>query len=135
MVNIKYLMMVTVMMAACGRESALPGSGSADCGDLSRTPAPELTIVVDVTNAGATGVSNLWDATVREVISGTLSDRTVLLRVRPDPFSEGYAGHFQSIEEKSLKLRLRRIPERPIVLEGFIAADKTIWQLVEVSTK
>jgi hypothetical protein len=96
---------------------------------------PQLTIIVDVRRGHGLSYCNLWNATVRSVVHGKLADRTLELRILPNPDGRLYAGRFRSMEEKSLKLRLRQLHEMPFGLEGFVAADGTIWQLVDVDAK
>lgn len=96
---------------------------------------PQLTIVVDARCDLGLSYANVWNATVRDVVSGQLADRALQLRVLPNPDGRLYQGRFRSIQEKSVTLRLRQLHEMPFGLEGFVATDGTIWQLIDVDAK
>jgi hypothetical protein len=137
MVNMKHLavnLLAVAAMTACMDEPVrqIPVQDS-----LSNHVKSErqLTVVVDVRCDIGLSYANLWNATVRDVVNGQLSDRTLQLRVLSNPEGRLYAGRFRTIEEKSVKLRFRKLDEMPFGLEGFVATDGTVWQLVDVDAR
>lgn len=94
-------------------------------------PAAELRLVLDTTAGDAHGYGYAWPSRVREVLVGTLSEDAILLNTYDsDP---RYRGHFACCApEVGLELGFRRRPDLPAALEGFIAKDGTIWELVDV---
>ena len=93
-----------------------------------------LTIVVDAKYEYPMGYGHVWNAKVRKVVDGTLTDRTVEVSLYPNADGRKYAGRFRSVrgDEKSVRLRLRRGAEMPAALEGFRTSDGTVWELIDV---
>jgi hypothetical protein len=92
----------------------------------------ELTIVVDARYLRPLGYGGVWRATVRAILEGELADRDLRLTVFNDLGGRMHAGRFQHDRETAVRLRLRSLPERPAALEGFVADDGTVWELVAV---
>jgi hypothetical protein len=76
-------------------------------------PAGALTIVIDAEYLAPMGYGVTWKATVREVLIGSLSNRLFYLELFDNDSGRRYAGRFQTQAERSVTLRLRRLPELP----------------------
>ncbi len=131
----KVVVLTLAVIAACMGGAVQQIATSGDSQVAIMEPDPDLTIVVDVRLAGGISYALLWKATVKRVVHGDLPDRAFELNLSPDPGGERYSGRFQSVAETSVKLRLRKLPEMPFALQGFVAADGTAWQLVDVDAK
>ncbi len=115
--------------AACASDNG-NGNGNTKVSDMTK---PELEIVVDAKHAMAMGYGHAWKAAVREVVSGALADKEISLRTAVNREGTRYGGHFKAVEDQpGVRLTLKRIPARPAALVGFVAADGTIWEIVDV---
>lgn len=93
----------------------------------------QLTIIVDARYVTAMGYGNIWNATVKQVVSGQLSDAKIQLSLFDNAAGTAYHGRFRGgREEQGAKLTLAPISEMPAALEGFVAGNGTIWQIVGV---
>ena len=115
-----------------GRVLALIVSAALGCGTdrAPRTAPPmsnpdSLTLVVDVSAPIPIGYGNAWHAEVRKVVAGALADPHVLLSAFETELP--CCGPHPQVE-----VTLRRVPNRPAALAGFVAADGTIWEMVSV---
>ncbi len=99
-----------------------------------RVTMDQLTIVVDARYLTAMGYGNIWRATVREVAAGSLADPELQLALFGNDDGRLYGGRFRSdrTQERGVTLRLRRVPELPAGLEGFVAKDGSIWSIVGI---
>lgn len=96
--------------------------------------AEQLTIIADARYVIPMGYGNIWKATVRQVVAGTLIDDQIQLSLFNNSDGRLYNGHFRSGGEATgVRLTFRRIAERPGALVGFVAKDGAIWELSEVS--
>ena len=93
----------------------------------------QLTIIVDARYVTAMGYGNIWNATVKQVVKGGLPDAKIQLSLFDNAGGAAYHGRFRGgHEEQGVKLTLTPVPDMPAALEGFVAGDGTIWQIVAV---
>ena len=122
---------VALGATACASDPGTTRPARSQDSKVSDMTKPELEIVVDAKHAMAMGYGHGWKATVREVVAGELADQEIVLRTVVNREGTRYGGHFKTVDdERGVTLTLRRIPERPAALVGFVAADGTIWELV-----
>jgi len=95
------------------------------------TPPPaELHLIIDTVGGDAIGYGYAWPSKVQRVVAGTLPDDAIMLHTHD---ADRYRGHFKCCAgERGVGLSFRRIPDMPAALQGFVARDGTIWEIVDV---
>jgi hypothetical protein len=123
---------LALAVAACGPDNAVQHPSPPRDSESPNMPTPALEIVVDATFVADVGYGLVWKATVRQVGAGALADQTLHLTTFGDPDGAQYHGHFrETTEQRGVKLTLHRVAKRPAALAGFVAADGTIWEIVD----
>ena len=94
-------------------------------------PRPtELRLIIDTAGGDAIGYGYAWPAKVQQVIDGALPDDAIMLHTHD---ADRYRGHFKCCSgERGVQLSFRRIGDIPAALQGFVARDGTIWEIVDV---
>jgi hypothetical protein len=131
----KQIMLAMLLMIACTQPAAeRAGAPRGAVTPMTSEPraVPELIIIVDARYFLAMGYGHVWKANVRNVVDGTLKDSVIELSLLDNHEGRKYAGRFRGGEEVAVRLRLRRVPELPIALQGFVGKDGTIWELIDV---
>jgi hypothetical protein len=118
------ILCASALAVACTSESKPKSEGTS-----AMSSAARLTLVVDLTYVIAMGYGHRWKGTVREVRGGTLADPTINLSL----MGTDYGGVLPCCDAKSgLVLEVEPIAKAPAALEGFVAADGTVYQLVSL---
>jgi hypothetical protein len=121
-----------LIAAACGRvdHNRGPAPGGKEESSMTAPASPELHLIIDTAGGDAIGYGYAWASKVQRVVAGTLPDDAILLHTHD---ADRYRGHFKCCgPERGVGLSFRRIHDMPAALQGFVARDGTIWEIVDV---
>lgn len=125
------MIVVLIVTAACAADGSNQQSIASRDSKGKSMSTPDLEIVVDAKHLMGMGYGRVWKAAVQKVVIGELADPHVSLRVFDNASGEHYNGRFRTLEDQhGVTLTLRRVPQQPDVLIGFVAEDGTAWVLV-----